>query len=184
VSGRITDQSGRPVPQVLVGLDAWRVLTDADGVYRFTHVPPGDHILAPDVTNLPASYAEEPGTRIVRVTSGAKTTIDLVLVPYGRIEGRVCLEAAGGAAEGGCGEVVAVVRLDGHLTATGRDGRFTFANVTPGRYVVRLETNLLGAGLEPVSPPEVEVTIGGAETAPPVVFRLRERPKEIVWQKP
>jgi hypothetical protein len=184
VWGRVTDQAGQPVPQVLVGLGAWRALTDADGVYRFRHLPTGEYPLAPDVTSLPASYAEEPGTQIVRVTPGAQTRVNLVLVPYGGIKGRVCLEVAGEATEERCGEVVAVVRLDGRLTATGRDGRFTFANVTPGRYVVTLETKLLGPGLEPVSPTEVEVIIGGAETAPPVVFRLRERPKEIVWQKP
>ena len=182
VAGTVSDLAGRGVPNVLVGLGPWRALADGSGSFSFRHVPAGEYLLAADPENLPASYARGSQGSTVHVGANARVREDLILIPYGTIEGRVCLERPGAGNGDGCGEIVAVVRLDDRITATGRDGRFVFANVTPGPHVLSLETKQLGRGYEAVGPVLAKLDAPRVGSAPHVEFRVRERPREIVWQ--
>ncbi|MBI4917018.1 MAG: hypothetical protein HY825_14340 [Acidobacteria bacterium] len=105
-----------------------------------------------------------------------------MLVPYGLVEGRVCLGREDASGETSCREIVAVVRLDDRVTASSRDGRFSFSNVTPGPHVVSLETSRLGRGFEAVGPVSVEVDVPAEGAAPAVSFRVRKTPRAVVWK--
>jgi protocatechuate 3,4-dioxygenase beta subunit len=68
VKGQVVDQMGRPVPSVLVRLNGYEAITDAQGRYAFRHVSPGRYRINLDENSLPADYAiGEPGRELWRL---------------------------------------------------------------------------------------------------------------------
>jgi TonB-linked SusC/RagA family outer membrane protein len=87
VSGRVSDSaSGAPVPKAAVSIDAGahRTMTNDAGLYRFTDVPSGAHVVS--VRRI--GYA--PAERSVVVVEDGAATLDFVLSPVAsRLEGVV-----------------------------------------------------------------------------------------------
>jgi hypothetical protein len=105
------------------------VTTDDRGRYRFDEVPEGSWSL----------YAQCPGHRSatvnVDVTAGDEIEREVILVPLGRIQGRVVLDGGAPVAD----VHLSLVRGDGHIvaaTATDAYGWYHFPDLEPAPYVV------------------------------------------------
>ena len=175
ITGRVIDRESRqPVDQVLVSLigamgrQSLSTLTDADGVFRFEGIGPGDYgvvTLAPGFA--PARYGQSDigasPDEIVHVDAGdARKLFDLALVRAGAITGRVT-DASGAPLKDvdvGAVHVVGprVYRLLGETTSgrSNAQGEYTVRNLTPGTYQViarRVDVDAMKAGANPAPPP-------------------------------
>jgi protocatechuate 3,4-dioxygenase beta subunit len=139
-----------PVEGVRVSLDRltgdFSAVTDASGRFSMPMVTPGDHSLrAWHAPTRRRGYVAS----VVVPESG--TTVRVELLPSGRIEGRVVDPAGQPIAE-------REVRSTWLWTSTGRDGSFSFEDLSPGSYLVSVP------GCEPVEEarkhPNVEVRAG------------------------
>ena len=142
-----------------------------------------DNIRCRSTSGIPAAYAAKDRQRTVDVRRGEAKQIDWNLVKAsGAIKGLVYIDRnLNGRPDPGEALAGAVVRLDGQATATGTDGTFTFYNLAPGQYQIRLDASRLPERVSPLSGTEVQVTFPH-ETTMNVVFRLMEKPKPIEFQ--
>jgi hypothetical protein len=183
VSGVVVDDLGRPVAGVPVRLGNYVSITDPSGVYAFEHVPPGKYVMSLDENGLPAAYAPRGGQRAIDLTRGEAIQIDWNLIKAsGTVKGLVYIDRnANGKPDPGEGLAGAVVTIDGRATVSGMDGTFTFYNLPPGQYQIRLDSSRLPERVSPLSGTEVRVSFPHGETMN-VVFRLMEKPKPIEFQ--
>lgn len=180
VTGRVVDLTGHAVPGVRVRLGSYAIDTDKAGTYRFRHVPPGEYELSVDLAHLPAHLAW--GGRVERLTVRAGKAIgaDLTLAPLDAIHGRVYADRNGnGRFDPDEGVAGAVLEADGRFTATDAKGEYSFFNLWPGSYVVKLH-KLPSAVAAIRTERAVEVSDAGPATA--VDFVVRSRTKEVIWE--
>ena len=187
ITGRVIDRESRqPVDQVLVSLigamgrQSLSTLTDADGVFRFEGIGPGDYgvvTLAPGFA--PARYGQSDlgagPDEIVHVDAGdARKLFDLALVRAGAITGRVTDASGAPLKDVGVSaiHVVAprVYRLPGETTSgrSNAQGEYTVRNLTPGTYQVmahRVDLEAMKAGANPAPPPVFYPGVTRAEDA-------------------
>ncbi|RKR86566.1 carboxypeptidase family protein [Micromonospora pisi] len=148
VQGRLTDQTGNPVAQASVYLDAEPysyfasgATTDADGRYSITHVPAGEVTL--QFVKFPFrvwAHQEHGQAAAKRFTlRGNQTlTVDESLLPTGTLTGLIT-DAEGNPAQ--TSVVAHEVDGDGNYnTSTGADGRFSLT-VPAGRWRVELNVH-------------------------------------------
>lgn len=179
VTGRVVDHAGHSVAGARVKLGRYGADTDADGVYTFAHVPRGEYELSLDPTLLPADYAWDGRGEQLAVSAPRTLDVDLKVTPLNAIHGRVYVDRNGnGRFDAGEGVPHAVLSVEGRLTATGPDGAFSFYNVWPGTYTIRL-TNV---------PPdftartaERTVTLYDGAPVTGADFRVLPREKPIIW---
>lgn len=113
--------------------------TDANGVYRFTNVNPGSY----DITvNVPNGYAAGGlTTQTVNLTSSGAAYANFPLLARGVVQGVVYEDRNGNGSQGSSEPGIAgvIVQLgNGPTTTTSATGAYSFANVNPGTYDVRL----------------------------------------------
>ncbi|GAB4059439.1 carboxypeptidase-like regulatory domain-containing protein [Catellatospora paridis] len=96
ISGRLTD-NGAPVPNASVGASGpgWGgAVTDADGYYRITDLPPGDdYRVGFSVGVRETQFAHQTlsyeAATLFTVTAGGETVVNETLLPVGTITGRI-----------------------------------------------------------------------------------------------
>jgi hypothetical protein len=180
VSGRVMDDSGRGVAGARVKLGAYSADTDRDGNYVLEHVPGGEYDLSLDQTVLPADFAwDGKGQRIV--VAGAKTRrADLRVTPLNAIHGRVYVDRnQNGRVDSGEAVAGAVIRVGERLTATDRDGAYSFYNLWPDTYVIKLVgvPAEFQAGVE-----QQTVTLLDGAPVTGADFRATVVVKPVIWQ--
>jgi hypothetical protein len=177
ITGRVIDRESRqPVGQVLVSLigamgrQSLSTLTDADGVFRFEGIGPGDYgVVTLAAGFAPARYGQSDSggsaDEIVHVDAGdARKLLDLALVRAGAITGRIT-DASGAPLKDVTVNAIHVVaprvyRMQGETTSgrSNAQGEYTVRNLTPGTYQVITHRV------------DLEAMKGGASSAPPQVF--------------
>lgn len=141
LSGTVLDPDGLPVPgativvreNTAVGPSAGRTLTDLDGRYAFTDLPPGSYIVTADAPGFRI------GTAGAIVSRGAGTQVDFQLEPSpGSITGTV-VEAGTGAPIGGAGIEIRIISVNGAILQTAfadPAGVYLAEGLPPGSYTV------------------------------------------------
>ena len=181
VAGRVVDSLERPVAGVPVRLGRYRTLTDDDGGWRFRHVPRGGYELAVEPAGLGGRFEATPPARVEVPGADAVESVVRVLERV-EIQGLVCLD---GDRDGRCrgSEPLAgvVVEVSGRLAVTGENGTFLFAQLSPGRHVVRLVTERLPAETKPAGPTEIVVDVEAGRRTGGYVFLLVPDERPIVF---
>lgn len=194
VEGRITREDGGPEADsevVCVVMDQSGPLTnfaytrtDADGRYRFEHMPPTTMIV---VRMRVQSGTERPDVRPVQVVDDGTVTVDFDAPRRGvRLHGRVLASDGTPVPHQNLGlfqHEVARWNQNWVASSTGADGAYVFDGVTPGRYEVYLieemglglrcleELEIAGSDMEHelhLPPGRLEVTVVDAKTGAPV----------------
>lgn len=179
VTGRVLDDAGRGVAGARVKLGPYSADTDAAGAYTFEHVPRGEFELSLESSLLPADFAWDGRLTRVTVTSSRRMLADLRVTPLNAIHGRVYADRntnerfdAGEAVAG------AVVKVGQRITATDQDGAYSFYNLWPDTYVIRLEG--LPAEFQAGAEAQTVTLLDGA----PVTgadFRVAPKVRPILW---
>ena len=171
VTGRVVDEAGKPLPEVVVRLDhvqpasggryesplASTCKTDADGRFRADHVPAGTatiRVHKPGYCRpglgLPISTPKA-GVELRMITSSSVRVTVAFTAKNRTLAYMVKIEPEGG-------EVVGSYGGSGNVDA---DGRVTFEDVPPGRYILRGRPNP-GSMDEQAEPVAVELKGGEA----------------------
>jgi hypothetical protein len=167
--------------------DGQTTRSDASGRFVFPNVIEGDHRVQIDVDVLPSSFnppVQPMATvHVERFTPGQH---DFPLLTTGSITGRVLLAGSAGDRTGYAGAIVTLLPSE-FSTYTDADGRFTFSNLPPGRYSVRLESASLPDGAAVASGMSEEKTLSGSDelTLDPFVFSqpIEEKPILKVFER-
>ncbi len=157
---------------VVVTADGTAVRTRRDGLFRFPPLWPGWYAIR--LEELPAglSPAIELPVR-VKLEAGEIKEVDLPLRRVAAIEGFVFEDADRDGVHDEGERSLARVRitltfLEGEpfqvqAVWTNPQGRFSFANLEPGEYQLRLDSATLPGNYEPTTPAEVRVTLAEGE---------------------
>lgn len=127
LSGRVVDASGQGVAGVKLTLDSGQVArTNANGVYEFGSLAPGDYTITPEYQDYLFTPAQRSAT-----LSGNTTVQEFVMqVPAYDIYGKV-MHPNGSPMAG------VTVQLNGRATlTTGKDGSFSFEDRPAGQYTL------------------------------------------------
>jgi hypothetical protein len=181
VRGTVRDDIGRAVPGVRVKLGPYSTDTDAAGTYSFRHVPRGQYELSLDPDLLPADFAWDGRGETVTAQPGARVAADLRVTPLNALHGRVYVDRDGnGRYDGGEGVSGAVIQLGGRLTAADQHGAYSFFNVWPDTYTIRLHALPPDYTEGLINERVVTLTDGRPVTG--ADFMVRPRIKPIVWE--
>jgi hypothetical protein len=159
VKGRVVDQAGNGIPNLVVRLNGQSVQTGIDGTFQFPAVPPGVTYLTLQPDQLGPDFVTEPETPLkVEVPSGQTIEHTIQVVEAASVTGRIGLAMPDGAttiagAVLGSSESVdpnvlrgVVVELRSDKIVHRRiirnsDGLFSFRNLTPGTWTLVVHPN-------------------------------------------
>lgn len=163
--GTVSDPAGAPIPKALVGLHSaeadWDTRTDSEGKFQFTEIPPGTYEF--EVKSQGFTPKLLTGFIVGRVESaplaiklpvgscppccGSSPECSIADVTYGDTSGKsilkgqlfsICKRSVFANAN------VELSKMDQNrvqaTTRTGKDGRFEFADLDPGRYKLRFSS--------------------------------------------
>lgn len=180
--GRVLDQAGHPVAGARVTLGDWSVKSDPSGTYRFEHLPRGEYPLRIDDAFLPADYAWDGRESWIAVTNATHASHELRVAPLNAIHGRVyCDRNSNGRYDDGEGVASVVVRLGDRVTATDGGGDYTFFNVWPGAYTLRLDAAKLADYTVSIADRDVELKDDHPVTGADFVVIAQTKP--IIWKQ-
>jgi hypothetical protein len=183
VNGRVLDHTGRPVAGARVRLGSYTTDTDRQGQYRFSDVPRGEYSVSLDPQYVPADYAWDGRAVTVALGWSSRFTLDLLVSPLNAVHGRVYQDGNNnGRFDDGEGVRGAALHLGERVTGSDPSGAFSFYNVSPGRFVVRLDRNL-PAGFEAGSVADAVIDVGDGQPVTGIEFRVTVRTKPIVWEQ-
>jgi hypothetical protein len=184
VRGRVADQTGRAVAGARVKLGEFTADTDAVGVYAFKHVPRGSYDLALDAGFLPADYAWDGREVQLAVTPSSHEHADLLVAPLNAIHGRVYADRnKNGRFDVGEGVAGAVVHLNDQVTVTDSQGAYSFYNLPPGPYLLRLDRERLPTSFELTGSTDLTVALGDDRPVTGADFLVQPRVKPIIWRE-
>jgi hypothetical protein len=185
VSGRVADDAGRGVAGAGVKLGPYSTESDATGAYNFRHLPAGAYELSIDPHLLPADVAWDGRIERLEVTAKTKVKADLLVAPLNAVHGRVyCDRNGNGRYDAGEGVQGAVLQLgDDRFTATDQSGTYTFFNLWPATYVVRLIRQQLPETYT-TADAELSATLGDNGPVTGADFQVAPKVKPVVWTEP
>jgi hypothetical protein len=182
VEGRVLDTAGRGVAGAGVKLGSFFDQTDATGSYRFVNVPAGAYDVSLDRDRLPADVAWDGRAEPITVSARRRVRRDLRVVPLNSIHGRVYCDRNGNGRYDSGEAISGVVMLSNNrVTATDQHGSYSFFNLWPGPYRVRIDSGKLPPNLEPAGAMQIDVTLGGDAPVTQTDFRVRQRPIPVIW---
>ncbi|MEO0129769.1 MAG: SdrD B-like domain-containing protein [candidate division WOR-3 bacterium] len=148
----VYDSEDEVIPDVEIILNGINsVRTDNNGNYKFSFIPKGEHKLDLNLGCIPAEVGAEKRHEIVNTKFLSRQRINFPLGKLGLVEGILYYDDNRNNKfdMNEQGVPNAVIGLNGYLTTTDRNGRFRFANLAAGTYV--LEAKVL--------PPETFLSI-------------------------
>ena len=145
-------------------------------------MPRGDYQLSLVPAFLPADYAWD-GRRVqLSLTPFQNVTADLLVAPLNSLHGRVYVDRnQNGRYDRDEGLARAVLHLDDRVTSSDDEGAYSFFNLNPGSYTVRLNRGKLPT-VEAHGTGEQTDTRGDSEPAVNVEFKLLTKTKPIILQ--
>jgi hypothetical protein len=184
VQGRVADETGRAVAGARVKLGEFTADTDAVGVYAFKHLPRGRYDLALDAGFLPADYAWDGREVQLAVTPSSHEHADLLVAPLNAIHGRVYADRnKNGRFDVGEGVAGVVVHLDDQVTVTDSQGAYSFYNLPPGPYLLRLDRERLPTSFELTGSTDLPAALGDDRPVTGADFLVQPRVKPIIWRE-
>ena len=184
VSGRVLDQLGQPIESVVVQLGQYKTLSDKSGAYSFNCIPTGMYQISIPSESVPADYKVDAIAQQVNIRRNSRYTFDLTLVPLGSLTGYVYMDKnSNGECDFGEGISDIAVCANDHSTATDRTGRFSFYNLEPIKYKVRIATEVLDKRYVVKGISEMDVEIQSDKSVTGLQFQLEEHKKPILFTK-
>ncbi len=190
VNGRITDEAGGPLPNVLVSAGTGAAVTGGQGEYSLTGLKPGAVYLTVDQASIGLDRITlEQLPMEVLIEGGMDVRRDLHVTRSVGVQGSVLL--FDNAAREFGGDSTAIVERGGRAglfvelsngsdvlrRVTDNRGRFAFADLRPGTWIVRIA----GGDVPPlhvVTPDSIRLVLRPAERTE-VTFELRPRRRAI-----
>jgi hypothetical protein len=188
VRGRVADQTGRAVAGARVKLGEYTANTDAAGVYVFRHLPRGSYDLALDPGFLPADFAWDGREIRLVVTPSSRVDANLLVTPLNAIHGRVyCDRNKNHRFDAGDGVAGAVVHLidqaNERVTVTDAEGAYSFYNLPPGPYLLRIDRERLPTSYELTGSTDLTVTLPDDRPVTGADFLVLPKVKPIIWRE-
>lgn len=186
IEGRVTDTSGRGVPEVTVDVVAEGggsevpATTDESGSFSVTVPEPGEYRVTIDPENVPEGSDLPPNLAgeglLVEVSPGEPASVTIALRLQEALKGTL-IDGEDNPVEGA---TISVASGDGEFTeeaVTDAKGNWAVYLPGPGSYSVKLHTDTLPQGVEPREGISTELTgvVVDTEAQRPVLFPLGER---------
>jgi hypothetical protein len=182
VSGVVLDQLGHPVEKVAVGLGNYVALTDKDGRYEFKYVPAGSYRIRILEESIPADYKATSSTEELVVKGCRRYQANFILTPLGCISGCVFIDRnENGSYDRGEGVPNIAVCANERATATDKEGMFSFYNLEPGIYLIRIASEVLNSRYVVVGPDRLEAELKPRESISDVKFQIAEKKRPIIF---
>jgi len=186
----VQDKGEEGVKEITIRLeDGSTVKTDEKGHYQFSRVEVGRHLVTLDVRRIAADYSIiSPEKMWVEVKLREMARVNFQLIAAGRIEGRVINDVnSNGTAdpgEKGISDVLVLLEPGNNNAYTDEDGKFTFENILPGAYKMKLDPATLPEDSVYTSPEELqfEVPVGGE--LKDMNFLIYVKPRPIIIGPP
>jgi hypothetical protein len=190
VYGRVVDAvSGRGVPGALVRLGPQVAITDADGDVAFGGVPGGEHrlsmsqetsfahaVFVGDPTVRVDSMRPRPTTFTLAIARGARLDIDARRFAIARTAVAGAQDSVVDAGPLSNATLVLAGERDTLYRTTRSDGKTSFTDVPPGRWVVSIRGD--APAFHRFDPDRAELTLAPGESRS-LTFRLVPRKREI-----
>ena len=191
LSGKVINKGVKNIEGIVLSLGSDRAVSDKNGNYSFPILPVGIYYLTIDYTNAGVNAIPEiPGPYLVEIQPGKETKFDFGLTQSSRITGEIVIvkEAseddkmyAGIKEQLGKLMIEAKNESEVFRTFTNEDGKFSFENLRPGPWTVKvyergipkeyeLVTDLFTLGLAPGRTEALEV-------------KIKEKRRRIKFQK-
>ena len=181
VRGVVKDDIGRGVAGARVKLGPYSIDTDRSGAYVFRHVPRGEYDLSLDPDLLPADFAWDGRGASLTTRPGARIEADLSVTPLNALHGRIYVDRnENGRYDQGEGVPGAVLQLGARLTAADQHGAYSFFNVWPDTYTIRVHR--LPPDFHPGPETERVVTLMDGRPVIGADFVVVPRVKPILWE--
>jgi hypothetical protein len=187
---RVTDgESGKPLERMLVHVKGQSRLTDDQGVVVFVALSPGEYHVTVSPDSIGAGRTLMPGSPLqVSVKTGDRAELSAVVVRSGRVTGSIQkFESAASPAGTGIGRTLIelVINNEHRTTLSDPQGRFSFPDVPPGAWRIRVVRADVPAFYY-LEQPHVSTTVvpGGTSLVvfrvlpKPVVVHAEERPQD------
>gem|GEM_PF-2636678 len=168
--------------------DGTAVLTDKNGHYAFPRVAPGWHTLTMEVKNIPIRFNLRGGETIKTEVKVRETNaVHFILVESARLRGRIILDENGNGKldgeEKGIPDVL-VYLDDGDVnTYTDHDGFYTFDNLDPGTYTVKIDAGTLPANHSFTSPREFTIAFMPGDNLQNYDFLIQITKRPVIFQR-
>ncbi|WP_437937880.1 MSCRAMM family protein [Sorangium sp. So ce341] len=156
LSGVARDADGKPIAGARITLmhrpiGFVNTVSDADGRFHFEQIPPG-------VIRVMARSGAQVTIAGVKIEEGKDARLEITLAPKGTAELRGRVTAGGKPLPGARLMLATAIGDDGtiglHYPVTAEDGSYRVSGLTPGAYIINVESTSTGAGLR-VKPDEV-----------------------------
>lgn len=184
VYGRDSNGVKVPLPNVVLRVDnAAYSQTDADGVYGFGRLTPGQHTIEIINSSVPAfaDFAPDARKRTVTVNTGQEVPVDFVAEPLGSIAGKVLF--ASELAPDHVGPVLnayVVAEPGEHAAITFDDGTYIIDNLPPGTYTVNVDPETLPDDTG-TTEGDRTVIVGPNDHEEGVTFAVGHKQKKVVF---
>jgi len=184
----ILDKAESAASGITFKLGEDKAAANKNGVFIFPSVEPGEYGLDIDMSTLPVGLASRiPLPHTARVKRGHTEIVNIPLVRVSRVSGIVFedINKDGIMDEGENGLALIRVALESETfksrdTFTAQDGRFTFATVAPGEYVIRIDKEWLASRFIMTTPEEYQLEIAPSKDMPNIAFGAAEKERPII----
>jgi len=177
VSGRVVDQeSGRPVPNVLVRVGDRAVVTDGGGRWAVVGLPPGGYTVEIDPVSAGVGrVVVRPDALTVQVAGGETRAVEVGVSRSARVSGRLVVTDPE-EDEDGIGGVVVELRggTERRRRMTDAHGAFLFTDLPPGDWTIAV----VGDGLPAHHALERETTVVTLGPGDETELTLRAAPRQ------
>jgi hypothetical protein len=180
----VQDKGEEGIKDITIRLeDGSTAKTDEKGHYQYARVEAGSHLVTLDGRRIPADYSMISPEKVkVEVKFRETVRVNFQLITAGRIEGQIVNDSNGNGkfdpGEKGIPDVLVLLEPGGNNAYTDEDGKFTFENIIPGEYTLKLDPGTLPEDAVSASPPELkfQLPVGGEIKDKNFLIHVKPRP--------
>ncbi|MDP2911761.1 MAG: SdrD B-like domain-containing protein [Candidatus Omnitrophota bacterium] len=184
----VLDKGEAPASNILFILGDSKAAVNKNGVFVFPSVDPGEYDLDIDISSLPVGLvARVPMPYEIKIKRGRTEHANIPLVKVCRVSGVVFGDTNknGSMDEDEAGLPLIKLALESESfkprdTFSAQDGKFSFATVPPGSYVLKLDKEWLPSRFIMTTPEEYELKLKPSQDALNIVFGAVEKKRPII----
>lgn len=191
LNGRIINHGVESVSRIRLNINGYLAITDKDGFFKFPAIPVGTYTLGIDESSFGLFTVEEtPGPYTIVITPGKATYFEFAVTKSARIQGTLVINEDQKASQKGYIPIKEQVdRLiveassgsDLFRLLTDKNGNFSFEDLRPGEWNVKVYQNGLPQGYRLVTPQFKVILKAGNEEKLKVLIEKKAR--QIQFQK-
>ncbi|MCX6645879.1 MAG: hypothetical protein NTY09_05945, partial [bacterium] len=188
MAGRVflADDPTQGISNVRVSVGQIEMVTDEGGAFSFPSLDPGEHQLTVDTTSLGVGMTSEAELPLIfTVEAGSSVQLEIPVMRSVAIGGQVFIQTPGSGGAAPSREPLSemVVELQAGPSSfyrfTDSYGRFLFADLVPGSYVVLLRSDYLPQWHEVLDPASYELDLAPGESRRDLEFTVALTQREV-----